>query len=125
MRPSLPGITRDGPYTAPVDVPEIDIAEAARRHAAGTAVIDVREPDEYVEGHVPGAPLIPLGDVMERVDEFPATGEVLIICKMGGRSRKAAQYLRGQGIDAINIAGGTMEWIDAGHPVVTGDEPGS
>jgi rhodanese-related sulfurtransferase len=108
-----------------VDVPEIDIAEAARRHAAGTPVFDVREPDEYVEGHVPGAPLIPLGDVMERVDEFPATDEVLIICKMGGRSRKAAQYLRGQGIDAVNIAGGTMAWIDEGHPVVTGDEPGA
>ena len=108
-----------------VSVPEIDIADAARRHAAGTPVIDVREPDEYTEGHVPGAPLIPLGEVMERVDEFPATDEVLIICKAGGRSMKAAQYLRGQGIDAVNIAGGTMAWIDAGHPVVTGDEPGS
>ncbi len=106
-------------------VPEIDIAEAARRHAAGTTVIDVREPDEYVEGHVPGAPLIPLGEVMERVDEFPTVDEVLIICKVGGRSARAAQFLRGQGIDAINIAGGTMAWIEAGHPVVTGDEPGS
>ncbi len=121
----LPGISHDGPYNAAVDVPEIDITEAARRHAAGTPVIDVREPDEYVEGHVPGAPLIPLGAVMERVDEFPPTGEVLIICKLGGRSMKAAQYLRGQGIDAVNIAGGTMGWIEAGHAVVTGDEPGS
>lgn len=108
-----------------MSAPEIDIAEAARRHAAGTVVIDVREPDEYVEGHVPGAPLIPLGEVMERVDEFPATDEVLIICKMGGRSMKAAQFLRGQGIDAVNIAGGTMAWIDEGHRVVTGDEPGA
>lgn len=122
---ALPRSRPDDPYNAAVDVPEIDIAEAARRHAAGANVIDVREPDEYLEGHVPGAPLIPLGDVMERVDEFPATEEVLIICKMGGRSMKAAQYLRGQGIDAVNIAGGTMAWIDAGHPVVTGDEPGS
>ena len=88
-------------------------------------VIDVREPGEYVEGHVPGAPLIPLGEVMERVDEFPATSEVLIICKSGGRSGQAAQFLRGQGIDAVNIAGGTMAWIAAGNPVVTGDEPGS
>ena len=104
-------------------VPEIDIAEAARRHAAGTVVIDVREPDEYVEGHVPGAPLIPLGDVMERVDEFPATDEVLIICKTGGRSLKAAEFLRRQGIAAVNVAGGTRAWIEAGHPVVTGDRP--
>ncbi|MCU1370184.1 MAG: protein yrkF [Ilumatobacteraceae bacterium] len=121
----LPSPAHDDLYTADVTVPEIDIAEAARRHAAGAVVIDVREPDEYVEGHVPGAPLIPLGEVMERVDEFPAVDEVLIICKLGGRSMKAAEYLRGQGIDAVNIAGGTMAWIEAGNPVVTGDEPGA
>jgi rhodanese-related sulfurtransferase len=108
-----------------VDVPEIDIDEAARRIAAGTPVIDVREPDEYEDGHVPGAPLIPLAVVPDRVSDVPASGEVLIICKVGGRSRKAAEYLRGQGIDAINIAGGTLAWMDAGHRVVTGEEPGS
>ena len=108
-----------------MDVPEIDIAEAARRHAAGTPVFDVREPDEYVEGHVPGAPLVPLGTVPDRVGEFPTAGEVLIICKLGGRSRKAAEVLRAQGVDAVNIAGGTMGWIEAGHPVVTGEEAGA
>ncbi|MCU1498715.1 MAG: Rhodanese domain protein [Acidimicrobiales bacterium] len=107
-----------------MDVPEIDIAEAARRHAAGTPVFDVREPEEYVEGHVPGAPLVPLGTVVERVDEFPTSTEVLVICKMGGRSRNAAEFLRTQGVDAVNIAGGTMAWIEAGHPVVTGEEAG-
>jgi rhodanese-related sulfurtransferase len=108
-----------------VDVPEIDIAEAARRIAAGTPVFDVREPAEYVEGHVPGAPLIPLADVMERIDEFPPTSEVLIICRSGGRSLHAAQHLRAQGIDAVNIAGGTLAWIEAGHDVVAGEEPGA
>ena len=108
-----------------MDVPEIDIDEAARRIAAGTPVIDVREPDEYEDGHVPGAPLIPLAVVPDHVSDVPASGEVLIICKVGGRSRKAAEYLRGQGIDAINIAGGTLAWMDAGHRVVTGEEPGS
>lgn len=108
-----------------MDVPEIDIAEAARRHGAGTPVIDVREPDEYVEGHVPGAPLIPLAEVGDRIDEIPADGEVLVICKLGGRSMKAAELLRSRGIDAVNIAGGTMAWIDAGQPVVTGADPGA
>lgn len=108
-----------------MDVPEIDIDEAARRYAAGAPVIDVREPDEYAEGHVPGAPLIPLGTVPDRGGEVPSSGEVLVICKSGGRSRKAAEVLRGQGIDAVNVAGGTMAWIDAGHPVVTGDRPGA
>lgn len=108
-----------------MDVPEIDIAEAARRRAAGTPIIDVRELDEYVDGHVPGAPLIPLASVPDRVAEIPSQGEVLVICKVGGRSRKAAEFLRTQGIDAVNIAGGTMAWIDAGEPVVTGEDTGA
>lgn len=108
-----------------MDVPEIDITETARRRAEGVPVIDVREPEEYVEGHVPGAPLIPLATVPERIAEIPADGPVLIICKSGGRSRNAAEFLRTQGIDAINVAGGTVDWIKAGHPVVTGDEAGA
>lgn len=112
----------DEPVT---DLPEIDVAEAARRREAGTPIFDVREPDEYEVGHVPGAPLVPLGSVPERIDEFPAEGEVLIICKSGGRSGKAVEHLRARGIDAVNVAGGTMGWIEAGHAVATGSEPGA
>ena len=108
-----------------MDVPEIDIAEAARRRGAGVPVVDVRQPEEYVEGHVPGAPLVPLATVPDALDAFPTDGEVLIICRSGARSAKAAAFLREQGIDAINIAGGTLAWIEAGHPVATGEEAGS
>jgi rhodanese-related sulfurtransferase len=106
-------------------VPEIDVAALAARRADGVPILDVRNPDEYVEGHVPGAVLIPLPDLVERVDEVPDDGQPLyVICAVGGRSARAAEYLRGQGIDAINIAGGTVSWIEAGHPVVTGEQPG-
>lgn len=108
-----------------MDVPEIDIAEAARRIDQGVPVIDVREPDEYEAGHVTGAPLIPLGSVPDRIDEVPSDGEVLVICKSGGRSAQAVEVLRANGIDAVNIAGGTMGWIEAGNPVTTGAEPGA
>lgn len=108
-----------------MDVPEIDIAETARRRAEGEPVIDVREPHEYVDGHVSGAVLIPLATVPDRLSEIPSDGPVLIICKSGGRSRNAAEFLRAHGIDAINVAGGTMEWMRAGQPVTTGDEAGS
>lgn len=108
-----------------MDVPEIDIAETARRMEAGAYILDVREPAEYVEGHVPGVPLIPLGDLVERADEVPTDQEVLVICRSGGRSARAVEYLRGLGIDAVNIAGGTDGWIEAGHRVVIGDEPGA
>ena len=104
-----------------MDVPEIDIAETARRHAEGAVVIDVRQPEEYVEGHVPGAPLIPLDTVPEHLEDFPTDREVLIICRSGARSRKAAEFLRSRGVDAVNVGGGTLAWIEAGHPVETGD----
>ena len=65
-RPVDSPLTNLSPAWRPVDVPEIDIAEAAPTDRRRDPVIDVREPDEYVDGHVPGAPLIPLGDVPDR-----------------------------------------------------------
>lgn len=106
-----------------MDVPEIDVGELARRHQAGATVVDVRNLDEYEAGHVPGARLVPLPEVADRRAEIPASGEVLVICKSGGRSLRAAELLREQGVDAVNVAGGTMAWIEAGHPVVMGDRP--
>lgn len=107
-----------------MEVPEIDVTELASRRAEGAPLIDVREPDEYTEAHVPGAQLIPLGTVPDRVDEVPGEGTVYMICKGGGRSRKATELLRARGIDAVNVAGGTSAWIEAGQPVATGDSPG-
>ena len=104
-------------------VPTIDVTELAGL-PPGSVVIDVREPDEYVEGHVPGARLIPLGDIVERVDEVPTDTTVYLICQMGARSAKAAGYLLTQGVDAVNVAGGTGAWVAAGEPVVTGEAAG-
>jgi rhodanese-related sulfurtransferase len=83
----------------------------------------VRNPDEYEEGHVPGAVLIPLSEVGERVDEVPTGTPVHVICAMGGRSRKACELLAAHGRDVTNIAGGTRGWIASGQPVTTGSEP--
>jgi rhodanese-related sulfurtransferase len=105
-------------------VPEIDVAELARRHAAGAYVLDVRQADEYEAGHVPGAVLVPLDQLEARQAEVPSDAPVLVICKSGGRSAKAVQYLAPLGVDATNVAGGTMAWIDAGNPVVEGPEAG-
>ena len=104
-------------------VPTIDVTELAGL-PPGSVVIDVREPDEYVEGHVPGARLIPLGEIVERVEEVPTDTTVYLICQMGGRSAKAAGYLLTQGVDAVNVAGGTGAWVAAGEPVVTGEAAG-
>ena len=101
-------------------VPEIDVAELARLREGGVPLIDVREPDEWEEFRAPGAQLIPLGQVPERVDEVPADGTIYVICKSGGRSGKAVELLRARGIDAVNVAGGTLAWREAGNPVESG-----
>lgn len=99
---------------------EVDIAQLAAALEGGATLIDVRQPDEYAEAHVPQAILVPLGDLVERIDEIPTVGAVYVICHSGGRSLKATQYLRNQGIDAYSVDGGTKGWIDSGRPSVVG-----
>lgn len=106
-----------------MDVPEIDVTELARLRSAHAPVIDVREPHEYGAAHVPGAVLMPLSTVPDGVARLPGDATVYVICAVGGRSRRAAEFFRTRGIDAVNVAGGTHAWVDAGHPVATGMEP--
>ena len=84
----------------------------------------VRVPHEYDELHVPGAQLIPLAEVAERSGEVPQGETVYVICRSGARSRRAAAHLREVGYDAVNVAGGTLAWVEAGHEVAIGSEPG-
>ena len=103
-----------------MDIPAIDIDTLRQRLDEGAPLVDVREPDEYAEGRAPGARLIPLADVPDRVGEIPTDDTVYVICRSGGRSAKAVEFLRANGVDAVNVAGGTMAWIEAGNPVETG-----
>jgi rhodanese-related sulfurtransferase len=82
-----------------------------------TVVIDVREPHEYADGHVPGAELMPLMTVPQHVDELPTDRPVYVVCAVGGRSAKAAAFLATRGVDAVNVDGGTGEWVASGYPV--------
>jgi rhodanese-related sulfurtransferase len=104
-------------------IDEVDVQELATALDAGARLFDVREPDEYTDGHVPGAVLIPLGTVGDHVEEFRGDGPTYVICKSGGRSMRACEVLATNGITAINVAGGTTAWINSGRDVVTGDSP--
>lgn len=73
-------------------------------------LIDVREDEEVAYGMVPGAKHIPLGQLPERLGELEAGAAVHIICKAGGRSAIACGFLESNGIEAINIEGGMMNW---------------
>jgi rhodanese-related sulfurtransferase len=83
-------------------------------------VIDVREPSEYVAGHVPRADLVPLSRLGSSVAELPRGVPVYVICASGNRSLAAADFLARAGIDAWSVAGGTEAWRRAGHLVFHG-----
>lgn len=76
-------------------------------------LIDVREADEVAEGIIPGAVHIPLGEVAERVEELDQSKAYIIICRSGGRSGKATEFLEAQGYDATNMVGGMLDWAGA------------
>jgi len=121
LRNYVGGVT-DVPREPP-PAPEVTLDELAAAHSAGAYVLDVRQPDEYEAGHVPGAVLIPLDQLGERWGEIPAGDTVWVICALGGRSMKAATALRGAGVDAVSVGGGTNGWIERGHPTVSGANP--
>lgn len=104
-------------------VDEIDVEELARRLDDGAVLIDVRNPDEYEAGHVPGARLLPLHDLPYRVGEVPEGAEILMICRTGNRSMVAAEFLVEQGMTAVNVAGGMVAWVGSGRSAVGGPEP--
>ena len=102
-------------------IQEISVDELADLLESGIRLIDVREPAEYAEARVAGGVLIPLGTVPAEVDAFRGDGPAYVICRSGGRSMQACEFLAAQGVDAINIAGGTLAWIASGRDVAAGD----
>lgn len=100
-------------------VPEIDLDAFAPRQP-DAFLIDVREPDEFVTGHVPTARPIPLSVLPQATGRLPHDRTVYVICASGNRSRRAAALLRERGLDAVSVAGGTGAWMRSGRPVATG-----
>jgi len=80
-------------------------------------IVDVREPNEYQINRIPGSQLIPLGDVPKRYEELNKNDEIVVHCKMGGRSAKAADFLRSVGFTRVlNLKGGILDWVDKVDP---------
>ena len=101
--------------------------EAAVRLRAGAVLVDVREAAEFARGHAPGARLLPLSRIragaasaLESLDLPDTTGELLLICHSGMRSRIAQAALAGhRRVRCVNVAGGMQAWVDAGLPMTT------
>lgn len=100
----------------------VDITTLKARHADGAVVLDVREPVEYLGGHVPGAILAPMSRITASLGGLPKDQTVHVICQSGNRSRSMADLLTGLGYDAVSVDGGTAAWAAAGLPVVRGPQ---
>ncbi len=97
---------------------EIDVRDLA---ALGTAavIVDVREPDEWVDGHIGHAAHVPLATVPDNLEAFSGS-PTYVVCKAGGRSAAACEFAAAQGREVVNVTGGMLAWGDAGFDVVTG-----
>jgi len=100
---------------------EITAVELKQRLDRGDKlrIIDVREPNEWQINRIPGAQLIPLGEIPRRYAELDPEEEFVMQCKIGGRSAKAADFLRSVGFKRVlNLRGGILEWIDKVDPTL-------
>lgn len=107
-----------------MSIREISAGELATILERGGIVVDVREPDEYREGHIPGAQSVPLSLVPESVDVFRKAVPVYVVCMSGGRSMRACEFLHDAGVtNVVNVAGGTMGFAALGNSLNPGDQP--
>ena len=105
--------------SAAASATEISALELKARLDRGDklVIVDVREPNEYQINRIPGSVLIPLGEIPRRYAELDSDAELVMQCKVGGRSAKAADYLRSVGFKRVlNLTGGILEWVDKVDP---------
>jgi rhodanese-related sulfurtransferase len=110
-------------------VPAVSVQQAAEMQGedgVGALIVDVREPNEYTQLRARGAVLLPLGRLNGRVRDLPRDRELLLMCRTGGRSQNATQFLQAQGFANVsNVSGGIVAWHAAGLPTTAGEpEPG-
>ncbi len=86
--------------------------------AGHVAIVDVREQAEYETTRVSGMPLLPMSELLDRIDELPTELPLILFCRSGNRSGQVADYLNGQGEhgDVANLEGGILAWAAQGLP---------
>ena len=99
-------------------IPTVPLAGVPDPLPAGLRVLDVREELEWRHGHIDGATHIPLMELPHRLADVPE-GQVLVVCRVGGRSAQAVGYLARQGLEVVNLEGGMLDWAEAGRRMVS------
>jgi rhodanese-related sulfurtransferase len=109
------------PPPAPTLAKEITVSEAAKLRDQGAFILDVRELNEWTQGHIPGATLIPLGELPNRLTEVPKDKTVVVVCRTGHRSAQGRDILLNAGYTTVtSITGGMTQWQTDGFPITTG-----
>lgn len=99
---------------------EIHVTDLLATMRAGATLVDVREPQEFAEGHVPGARNVPMGQLPGGLAGVDPAQPVLLICWSGNRSGAMCDVIGAAGYDALNVGGGTAAWLQNGRPVEGG-----
>ncbi len=100
---------------------EISVQQAAAMREQGAFILDVREPYEWDAVHIPGATLIPLGTLAQRVTDVPKDKEIVVVCRSGNRSQQGRDILLQAGFTRVtSMAGGMNQWRAAGFPTASG-----
>ena len=117
----MPGKHMGGAFGQPAlpNAPEITVADLLRE-SSGTRmqIVDVREPEEWAEGHMAGSVLMPMGELGSRVRELDPDDPVVTVCRSGLRSLYSAEELIYAGFrDVRSLTGGLIAWVEAGQPL--------
>ena len=100
---------------------EVSVAHVVDLRSQGAFILDVREQSEWDQFHIPGATLIPLGQLPNRLSEVPKDQKVVVVCRTGHRSAQGRDILKQAGFTQVtSMAGGVTAWQAQGQPVVTG-----
>ena len=101
---------------------EVSVEQAAQLREEGAFILDVREPSEWVEFHIPGSTLIPLGELPNRLSEIPTDQQIVVVCRSGNRSATGRDILLNAGFGEVtSMAGGVTRWQSQGLPIATGE----
>ncbi len=111
-----------GMQPAKVSLPaEISVAQTAEKRDQGAFILDVRQPEEWQQFHIPGATLIPLGELPNRLNEVPKNKEIVVVCRTGHRSAQGRDILLNAGFPWVtSMAGGITQWQAQGLAIASG-----
>ncbi|MBI5824884.1 MAG: rhodanese-like domain-containing protein [Chloroflexi bacterium] len=102
--------------------PNLSVIELSEKMKYGRhpLILDVRQPNEFHQGHIAGAKLMPLNELYRRMSELPKSREIICICASGNRSKSASKILAKEGFTVFNVLGGMNAWRHSKLPMQKG-----